>query len=305
MGRHLGLLAAQTYTPQEAGLDARHGVEAGACEPILTGEDIELWEAHREMTLRHAATAEHRERVRDAVGHIRAMLGIYPDAYVAWSAGKDSTILAHLVLCVAASEGRPLPRLFSVKDDCDYPGEVAYLRHWASAWGVLDKLDIRTPPHSLREWLTLGGDMRDASDDLHSRGVAFSDEAFYGVIAAYDAERSNPGAYLGLRAQESKGRARNLWTRGEIYEKRDGKGICQPLARWTTLDLYAYAHARGIEFLHTYRCCALYGSPEEVRKSWFLPGTHAARGQGVFLRRYYPSLYRLLCQMMPSASRIT
>lgn len=295
----------RTYRPQDLGLDLRHGITPDAQEPVLSQEDVDLWDAHREVALRHAASGEHMERVRAAVGHVRVMLHTNPDAYVAWSAGKDSTVLAHLVLSVAQAEGAAMPRLFSVKDDCDYPGETEYLRCWAQRWGASDRLDIRHPPFSLREWLMLGGEDRDPSADLHAKASTFSQEGFYGVIAAYDAERGNPGAYLGLRAGESAGRRRNVAIRGEVYTKRDGKTICQPLAAWSELDLFAYAHARGLEFLHPYRCCALRGSPERVRKSWFLPGVHAARGEGVMLRRYYPSLYAELCAMMPRASMIT
>jgi 3'-phosphoadenosine 5'-phosphosulfate sulfotransferase (PAPS reductase)/FAD synthetase len=292
-----------TWTPAELGLDLRDGVEPGAVEPVLYDADVQAWEAYGELALRHAATGDHRERVRQAQNHIRAMMGQCPDAYLTWSAGKDSTALVHLVLVVAQEQGHPYPRILAIKDDCDYPGEEAYLRHWAKAWGVEDRLDIRRPAESLQQWLALGGDMRDPSDELHARGTPFSDQNFYNIIAAYDQERGCPGVYLGLRAMESKHRKLNLATRGEIYTKRTSQTVCQPIARWSGLDLFAYLFSRGIHPLHVYRCCG-GGDPSMVRKSWWLPGRHAARGAGVALRRHYPSLFARLCEIMPHASRL-
>jgi len=46
--------------------------------------------------------------------------------------------------------------------------------------------------------------------------------------------------------------------------------------------------------------------PGAIRKSWWIPEGNAARHGGVaWLRRYYPSLYRTLVDLVPSAAELT
>lgn len=60
----------------------------------------------------------------------------------------------------------------------------------------------------------------------------------------------------------------------------------------------------GIELLPLYRCIGLMhrDEPWRLRKSWWLPGAGAARGQVVWLRRYYPSLYSRLVSWIEGAT---
>lgn len=95
-----------------------------------------------------------------------------------------------------------------------------------------------------------------------------------------------------------------------LYAKRRrfGEGtqwISTPLADWRGIDVYAYAVSRGIELLPMYRCVGLMHDedPWNIRKSWWVPGSHARWGGIAWLRRYYPSLYARLCRMLPDASR--
>jgi hypothetical protein len=95
-------------------------------------------------------------------------------------------------------------------------------------------------------------------------------------------------------------------TRGLVYELRgrSGQVRANPLGDWNGLDVYAYAVSRGIELLPLYRCLGLMhaAEPWTLRKSWWLPGAGAARGQVVWLERYYPSLFRRLVSWLPGAT---
>lgn len=262
-------------------------------EPILTAEDHRIWAKWKRVCLLHARTGLHGRRVDKARGIIREMRRLRPEAYVAWSAGKDSTALTHLV----ASE-IPGVRAMSIKDDCDYPGEREYIASLASAWGVT--LDVLTPDVCLQDWLK--DNQAQFGDDLHRRGTAFSDTVFYSLIDRYRCKRGYPGVYLGLRKEESYARLINRAAHGHTYTKRDGETVCQPLCDWSDLDVYAYLFARNIPLLHVYKCVRFADSPARVRKSWWLP-SNGADHHCVWLKAYYPSLFNKLRDIMPSVTR--
>jgi 3'-phosphoadenosine 5'-phosphosulfate sulfotransferase (PAPS reductase)/FAD synthetase len=104
---------------------------------------------------------------------------------------------------------------------------------------------------------------------------------------------------LGLRSEESGIRRRVREMRGRCFRLASGQLRCLPVADWSGLDVFAYAHSRNIELLPVYRCVALMHAREPwlIRKSWWLPGSHAAQGGVVWLRRYYPSLYDKMCAL--------
>lgn len=215
------------------------------------------------------------------------------DAYVAWSGGKDSTALTHIV-----STEVPGVRVMSIKDDLDFPGEETYIRDLADQWGVV--LDILRPGRSLQELLHQMEVLGD--EDIHSRDASFGMEAFYQIIAGYRAERDRPEVYLGLRKEESYGRLMLRNTLGAKYTKADGEVVCQPLCDWRGIDVYAYLLSRDIPLLPLYQCVRLHDRPERVRKSWWVPGAAARKGGMVWLRTYYPSLYRRVREMCPTSS---
>lgn len=265
-------------------------------EPKLTPEDVKAWETFRLAALVHASTRGHRERVDRARRIAEDALAQHSNACVMWSGGKDSTALTHLV-CVDVGARVPV---YSEKDDLDYPGEEDYVRDLASKWGV--DLRIIRPPFSLREWIREHARELRADEDMHARTAALSKAAFYSVVE--EATAPHDLVFLGLRADESRGRAMNRAKRGTLYPQATGKIVCQPIADWAGLDVYAYLFSRGIDVLPVYRCIGLMHADEpwRVRKSWWIPGAATRHGGIVWLRRYWPSLYAELCRMLPDAA---
>jgi len=266
-------------------------------EPRLTSEDESRWRVWCAQAETHAKLSIHRRLIERSLGIVCEMAARCPEAYVAWSAGKDSTALVHLV-CVEA--GIPA-RAMSIKDDLDFPGEEDYLRELAARFSI--DLEIVRPSFSLQEWIK--EHVLDPAGDMHSRNTELSQAAFYALVDAYRRERGMPGVYLGLRAEESRNRKRNRLWNGPIYRKQDGETVCQPLCDWRGIDVYAYLFARGIPLLPLYRCVRLHERPDRVRKSWWLPGADTARGGMIWLRTYYPSLFRKLCEILPGSARFT
>lgn len=242
--------------------------------------------------MRWASSKTHKRRVLRAADAIAEMHARCPDAYIAWSGGKDSTALAHLVVDTCGLD----VRLMSIKDDLDFPGERKYVRRLADQWGA--QLDVLTPDFSLQEWVAEHAQDLDAGADFHGRAATFSQRAFYALVEDYRQAHGTPGVYLGLRGGESDARAGNA-SRGAIYEKANGEVVCQPLRSWEGRDVYAYLFWRDVPLHPVYKCARLHDHPKRVRKSWWLPGAHSRHGMTVWLKTYWPSLYRRLCELLP------
>lgn len=266
-------------------------------EPLLTEEDRRIWNMWEMVCRRYARTDRHKRAVDKAMQVVREVVERAPRAYVACSGGKDSTALVALAAACGSS-----PRVMSVKDDLDFPGEEEHVRGLCVALGL--DVDVLHPPYSLQDWLKRQGKHLPADEDFHGRGSVFSADAFYSVVDAYRRSQGSPGVYLGLRKDESYGRLMNRVTRGPIYEKADGEVVCQPLCDWTGMDVFAYLFEHDLPILPVYRCCRFHESPERIRKSWWLPGAHSRKGGMVWLKAYWPSLYGRLCEILPDASRL-
>lgn len=298
-------------------------VVAAREEPILDDNDREAWDAWMRAAREHARTrafARRVERARAAVCEALALpevAGATTRPGVSWSGGKDSTVMTHLAV-VLAGAGRTV-QVVSEKDDLDYPGERAYVEELAARWGA--DLEILTPPVSPSAWITEAaarGELK-SYDDVHTRAAGLSKACFYNVMEASNAGR--PLVMMGLRREESNIRnhvaARSVMA--AMDRRRDGdagptsgltywhKGAsqwrCLPVAEFRGIDVYAYLARYEIDPLPVYRCLGLMHreKPWLLRKSWWLPGGHAADGQVAWLRRYYPSLYRRLVSWMPDA----
>jgi len=265
-------------------------------EPVLSEEDLRKWGQWERLCVAHARTREYAREIGRAEQAIREMAARCPGAYVAVSGGKDSMALWHLVTQRCAIPAGAM----SVKDDLDYPGEREMVEATAAAWGV--PIDVLTPP-SLLDWLREHGDTADASDDMHGRRADLADRFFYRLLDDYREARGTPGVYLGLRAEESKGRAANAYARGAIYQKATGEVVCQPIWHWSAIDVFTYLLEHEIPIHPVYRCCRDAEHPGRIRKSWWVPGAHSRKGGMVWLRTYWPSLYRRLCQILPDARR--
>lgn len=278
-----------------------------AAEPVLTADDRAVWDVWWRAALERSRTQAHRrkvDRARAAIGEALSAPGARSWCCMV-SGGKDSTVLAELV-----GEVAPGTHAASEKDDMDFPGEVEFVQSLCARAGL--PLTVLTPPVSPREVIAREAARLGPTDDWHGRAAELSKVCFYEVVEAHAAAYA--GIFLGLRSEESRGRALNRATHGALYRKRPserhpaGQWVSTPLCDWRGIDVYAFCAARGIELLPVYRCVGLMHreEPWRLRKSWWLPNGATARYGGVaWLRRYYPSLYRQLVAWMPQATLLT
>jgi 3'-phosphoadenosine 5'-phosphosulfate sulfotransferase (PAPS reductase)/FAD synthetase len=251
---------------------------------------IEYW---KEYYLLHSQTDIFKKHLNQSIEIIKKFLDHTKDINICvnLSAGKDSTVLVHLVNNIC-----PNILVVSEKDDLDFPNELEYLNLLKEKYNL--NLDIISPNISLWEAIL----KEDITNDIHSKGTNFSDEYFYGLLKSHFLNKSITGAFIGLRAEESKGRSMNYRKNGFIYFNKswnNGEWICQPLALWSAKDIFAYLFLNDIPILDVYFKTKFIGSPEKIRKSWVLPSHQASRGQALWLKWYYPDIFNKLAIIKP------
>lgn len=266
-------------------------------EPVLRPADLSAWSGWMRAAVLNRRTQSYRRAVDEARRTAGRALALSSKRKLSLSGGKDSTALAHLVSELASGD----IDVISEKDDLDYPGEEEYVRALAARCGF--RLTIVRPEVSPAEWLEQRAAAMSGDDDMHSRAAGLSRACFYGVME--EAELGADVTFWGLRAEESGQRRRLIRARGTLYTLKSGMVRCHPLGHWRGLDVYSYLDEVGIDPLHVYRCCGFLPEhrqdPSRIRKSWWIPGAHAAKGQAAWLRRYYPSLWEKFTAWFPDA----
>ena len=253
--------------------------------------EIEKW---RRFYVQFADLAVHKDRVARSRAVTERFLSDHPKSYVGWSAGKDSTAMLHLVWMLC-----PGIRVMTEKDDMDFPEELCYVRMMLKKYNL--NLDVISPDISLWDVVK----EYDITEDIHSRGTDFSERYFYGLIAAYKRTHSMEGVFLGLRAEESKGRRANRKTRGLTYQKNDGEWICQPIVDWSGKDVFAYLFSHNVPILPVYFKTKFVKCPEDIRKSWILPSAQTSQGGALWLKYYYPEIFARLARIKPELREYT
>ena len=193
--------------------------------------------------------------------------------YVAFSGGKDSLVVSHLVRQVAPD----IEHLYS-DDEALFPEHVSYIEE------MRERLPLRIVqgggPHAgwhypwrekpyWREWPDYMESVEGGfSSRTHARRLGYT------------------LAYRGLRAQESRGRASRLAdTQGD--GQRGGVRVIDPVHDWTVENVWDYISTHDLPYCTVYDRMAEIGIP--IRRQRVGP---LARAQGDILLRGWPSLYR-------------
>lgn len=221
----------------------------------------------------HSHTLGFLRRVAAAMDMTRSHVDAH-GGYVAWSGGKDSTVVAHLACRV-----RPGTPVVTYVAGTEYPEVLPYCRRVAAAEGwrweaiqtgdVTDLLDQGVRPASDGVWwdVMIAGPAR-VAHGLHGRGLLW-----------------------GLRADESATRAAMLHsTRGE-HVRADGVATCAPLWRWRTVDVLAYLHAHRVELCPVYERMAEVGMPVELRRVGRIVGRRRMEERMRWLQRGWPDVH--------------
>jgi phosphoadenosine phosphosulfate reductase len=246
------------------------------------------------------------QKVRDAERLISQALLLGTPA-VAWSGGKDSTVLLHMAL-------KQDPGILVVWNNTgvEYPETVRFVKRLQREW----KLNLVEARPEVTFWWcverwgwplfgkevrsnqgALGGRFRTLS--AKKRKVAGSGARISSYCCDYlkerpmgrvCRERGVEVTLTGMMAGESRQRLFVWFRLGDLYRrKKDGMWRCSPLAGWTDEDIWQYHKAAGIPH------CRLYDMGHRRNGCWpcgmdiGFPDNHLAR-----LRVSHPKLWRFL-----------
>jgi len=269
-------------------------------EPLLNSEDHRIWKQLEKTMQNWSSNKYYKKRIELAKSRIKAELEINSNGiHVAWSGGKDSTVLTLLVTESCQELGIDNIPVMSQKDDLDFPGEEEYIKKIADEIEI--DLTIIHPEISLTKYVFDNFGDVNPGDDIHKRTANLSKVGFYSVIEKYQKENNINTIFLGLRSEESFSRKINRISHGWKYKKKNGTIILQPICDLLDIDVYSYLFEKGIDFFHIYKCVRLHDSPFKIRKSWWIPGRSASKGQTIWLRTYYPSLFNKLTMIWPKS----
>ena len=229
-----------------------------------------------------ARTRAHASRVDRARRYVEEAFHFNESWYVALSGGKDSICVLDLVRKLRPETPAQVSvREWDLPETVEYLGNVPNLRavayaapdagvEWAKRW-TSEQAARATWPDVL--WV-----------DRHQE----------------ISEHSERGTFLGLRAAEASYRMTHLSALGALYEMRDRGWRCNPIAWWSTLDVWAYILGRGIPYNRAYDIMESIGVPlERQRIGPFACALNS--GSLAIIKRGWPEFFNRLASQHPEA----
>ncbi len=173
--------------------------------------------------------------------------------------------------------------------DCAFPETTALLDRYAKQHIIIK---WKTEP-MLDTFERLGG------PTAPGMGRATMESTVYKPVKALLEEYHFDGVFLGLRSDESEGRANTTKFHGSIYRyKRDGVTRCLPVAHWTFDDIWSYIISHDLDYNRAYDL--MWDMPEEDRRISYWAGETKIRwGRWIFLKRFYPELFNRFAARFP------
>lgn len=277
------------------------------------------WEAQVAAWRLHARSSEFRRRVEAAVQVARSGAK-HGKLFCSLSGGKDSVAMAGIleqagladrIPCVYAHCDLNLPDTQSTVEataerlnmNLDIIEPDALEEHAAriskkynhplpqpsvGGWTVWDLLRCFPPSASIVQSL----------DDLQKACAAGN------MLVAHMYAEEYAGSYVGLRAEESRGRAAYARVWGPVHQSvLDGTRQVCPLLAWTGNDVFAYLVSRELPIHPYYRAAAETFPdvpPHRLRVDLALtPDSIAARGAMAMLARVYPDFFARIASVRP------
>ncbi len=263
------------------------------------------------QTLRRVAA---RRRGLPAYGHLLDRIAEHLDAvdgFVAWSGGKDSTVVVDL-----ARQVDPHIPIAFYDSGLQFPETLRYIDDLAGRWRL--NLHVIAADPDLLTILIAGGGFDHKAPDRQLVG-ALGEE----IIARSAAEahrRFGRGSLWGVRAEESPGR-RHLYRRslaaetraqphlrraeiraaaGGLVRRADGTITYGPIWDWQRVHVFEYLAGRDIEPNPLYAKLAALGAPEHaIRVDSIIDASKLSNGHIGWLQKGWPSLYDALENALP------
>lgn len=211
--------------------------------------------------------------------------------YVAWSGGKDSTVVVDL-----ARRALPNVPICLFDSGLEFPENMAYVSDLADRW-ALNLHVLKAIPDALTVMRLSGAwdhqaPPRAAGPSLH--------EALISIPASEAVARFGHGELTGLRAQESGARQALLLSRQGRYVRANTTRVYAPLWDWRDLDVNAYLAQHDIPENPVYaRLRSVGAAGRDLRVGVAFDGNNLQYGRASWLRRGWPDLYAQIEAALP------
>jgi 3'-phosphoadenosine 5'-phosphosulfate sulfotransferase (PAPS reductase)/FAD synthetase len=237
----------------------------------------------------YAATRQHQAAVLAAQRIIDAAYDRTPHWYVSVSGGKDSTVVLDLVRQIV-----PDAPAVAFVQKWMLPETIAYLRSVSDLAPVAAR-DVGDLEYTDGRW----------RDETEARAVwpAVTWLPWTDAAADHRYGRREDGAFLGLRADESRGRRMNMRTRGVLYHNQTADQlVCTPIVRWTVADVWAYVLSRNIPYNAAYDVLERLGVPRQRQRiAEFSIERVVQFGTLAILKRGWPNVWNAYAEEHPDA----
>jgi phosphoadenosine phosphosulfate reductase len=210
---------------------------------------------------------------------------------VAWSGGRDSTVVVDL-----ARRADPDVPVVWYDSGLEFPETRAYIDQLADAWDLNlnvipaepDALTVLVATGAWDHAASAGSDVPDLHHSLITAPAAIAHDLF-GV-----------GELTGLRAGESVGRRALLAPGRGTYTRSDGSQVLAPCWSWSSLDIRGYLAARELPDNPVYGRLAALGVPERAQRvGVVVDGNNPEHGRFAYLKAGWPDMWTELVAALP------
>ena len=234
----------------------------------------------------HARSREHQRRIGEARRELERVRGKRLVVGSSW--GKDSVALVDLAVRTLG----PVD-VVHLKSPYELPGYESVLE-WARGLGcTIHTAPTRKTLDGYLAWLDrvgLGFDW--ITGDAGKRSKI--DELTEWITArGYEARAT------GVRAEESRQRAKHFAARGLTYTLTSGIVVTNPIGRWTGRDVWAYTVARELPWHPLYDCETHGLTRERLRNAGWLTFHRSADSRASWLRQHYPEQWSIVVERWP------
>lgn len=242
----------------------------------------------KERFLIHSQLRDCQRKVSISRNAVVDALATMHNPYVAFSTGKDSTVVLHLV-----RQFRPDVPAVYFDADCAFPESLAFLNS-------LEREGVTVIRFKCTPFLDI---LREHGIDNPRIEKITLKETVYKPVKALVKQYGFDGCFIGLRKDESAGRAFLRKYRGlTFFSKQYNYWECQPIADWSFADVWAYLLRMGVDYNEYYDKIRHFEEREQRISYW--AGESARQiGRWQRLNQTHPDLFNRLAAEFPAVRR--